>query len=100
MKLWFYYLDNKGKIHRTPEFQKALAVMEKYGQWKLEDSVGKVKVSTVFFPIDLNLFRQGAKPILFETMIYGGKHDGQSYRSATIKEAEAKHASILAKLQK
>jgi len=51
------------------------------------------RVSTVFLGID-HSFTDG-KPILFETMIFGGRHDGYQERYATWEEAEAGHKQTL-----
>jgi len=50
--------------------------------------VGKVMVSTVFTGIDT--FNR-ALPLLFETMIFGGEHDGYVKRHATWEQAEEGH---------
>jgi hypothetical protein len=39
----------------------------------------KVEVSTVFLGLDHNFLDKG-KPVLFETMIFGGKRDQEQYR--------------------
>jgi hypothetical protein len=50
----------------------------------------EIRVSTVFLGIDHNVM--GTIPILFETMIFGGKHDGDyQERCATYKEALVMH---------
>jgi len=49
----------------------------------------KVEVSTVFLGLDHSF--GGDKPILFETMIFGGKHDQYQERYATWEEAEQGH---------
>ena len=46
-------------------------------------TIGKVKVSTVFLGIALNE--------LFETMIFGGKHDQYQERHRTWKQAKEGH---------
>jgi hypothetical protein len=51
--------------------------------------VGNASVSTVFLGID-HAFG-GGTPQLFETMIFGGKHDEYEERCATWEEAEAMH---------
>jgi hypothetical protein len=56
-------------------------------------NVGEVHVSTVFIGLD-HAF-QGGPPILFETMIFGGKQDGYFARYSTWEEAEAGHASAV-----
>ncbi len=46
-------------------------------------------ISTVFLGMDHNHF--GGKPLLFETMIFGGQQDGFQERCSTWEEAEARH---------
>ena len=48
-----------------------------------------VEVSTVFLGLD-HSFSEG-KPLLFETMIFGGEHDTYQERYTTWEEAEAGH---------
>ena len=48
-----------------------------------------IEVSTVFLGIDHNF--SGGVPILFETMIFGGKYDDYQEQYATWEEAEAGH---------
>lgn len=57
------------------------------------DSIGDIRVSTVFLGIDQNL--GVGKPLLFETMIFGGKHDDYQERYSTYKEAVAGHKKAL-----
>jgi len=52
-----------------------------------EDDIDGVRVSTVFLGID-HSFGESGPPILFETMIFGGKLDQYQVRSAT------KHAAL------
>ena len=58
-----------------------------------DDTFGNVRVSTVFLGID-HSFGVG-KPLLFEKMIFGGKHDGYQDRYHTWKEAERGHKKAL-----
>ena len=46
-----------------------------------KDQVGDIEVSTVFLGLD-HSFGRGA-PLLWETMIFGGQHDGYQDRYAT-----------------
>lgn len=50
---------------------------------------GDVRVSTVFLGLD-HSFDDGP-PLLFETMIFGGPHDGFQERCSTWEEAEKQH---------
>jgi hypothetical protein len=52
-------------------------------------TIGDVRISTVFLGID-HAFTE-KRPLWFETMIFGGKHDGYQKRFETIEEAEAGH---------
>ena len=54
-----------------------------------------VLVSTVFLGLDHRFGRQGP-PLLFETMIFGGPHDGDMWRSATWEDAEKGHEEVVA----
>lgn len=54
------------------------------------DTFGKVLVSTVFLGIDHNFYDYG-EPLLFETMIFGGKHDEYQTRCSTWDEAIIQH---------
>jgi hypothetical protein len=57
-----------------------------------------IHVSTVFLGIDHN-FGEG-EPLLFETMIFGGKHDGYQDRYSTYEEAEKGHEKALELVKK
>lgn len=53
----------------------------------------EVRVSTVFLGIDHSL--GGSEPELFETMIFGGKHDQYQERYATREEAIIGHSDAV-----
>lgn len=50
-------------------------------------------VSTVFLGLDYNFF--GGPPLLFETMVFGGKHDLYQIRYSTWEQAETGHNRIV-----
>ncbi len=54
-----------------------------------EEGVVEVSISTVFLSIDHAFY--GGKPVLFETMIFGGKHDLYQERCHTKAEAVEQH---------
>lgn len=60
---------------------------------------GRVKISTVFLSIDYTfLFGSQGQPSLFETMIFGGEHNGKQIKhSATWEDAERVHEEIIQK---
>lgn len=54
-----------------------------------------VSVSTVFLSLN-HSYEPGGQPILFETMIFGGEHDGYCERYATWDEAIKGHEFAVA----
>jgi hypothetical protein len=56
---------------------------------------GDATVSTVFLGLDHRFVKDGP-PLLFETMIFGGRHDGLQWRYATYDEAKQGHIKALA----
>lgn len=57
------------------------------------DKIGEVFVSTVFLGIDHSF--GGGKPLLFETMIFGGKRNEYQERCSTYNEAVEMHKKAL-----
>lgn len=57
---------------------------------------GGVRVSTVLLGLD-HSFGAG-KPVIFETLVFNGPHDGDTDRYETRKEAEAGHEATVARL--
>lgn len=61
-------------------------------------SIGDVRVSTVFLGIDHGIYfdvKKQGKPILFETMIFGGEHGGYQTRCSTHRQALAMHKAAI-----
>lgn len=61
-----------------------------------KDKIGEVEISTVFLGLD-HSFGSGA-PVLWETMVFGGKLDQEQDRYCSYEEALKGHASMLAKV--
>lgn len=61
------------------------------------DDVGDILVSTVFLVIDHNI--SGGKPVLFETMVFGGALDGEQERYETRAAAESGHATLVERVR-
>ena len=55
-----------------------------------DTDVGDVNVSTVFLGLDHRYYDEGP-PLVFETMIFGGKHDQWQQRTSTWAQADAMH---------
>ena len=59
--------------------------------------VGKILISTAFLGID-HSFGSGP-PLLFETMVFGGKLDDETVRYTTWEEAEEGHKKMVEKVK-
>lgn len=58
--------------------------------------IGEVGISTVFLGLD-HQYGSGP-PLLFETMIFGGPFDGETYRCSSWAEAEVIHKDMEKKI--
>ena len=66
------------------------------------DRIGESRVSTVFLSMDhgfAGLIGDGS-PVLFETMVLGGEHDGYQERYHTYDQAEEGHKAIVEMVDK
>jgi hypothetical protein len=77
-----------------------------WGKWFQENSAKRrvayevltdCNVSTVFLGLDYS-FGEGT-PMLFETMVFGGKFDGEVERYSTREEALAGHEEMVKKIK-
>jgi len=65
----------------------------------LNEAGEQVRISTVFLGLDHN-YGGGGPPILWETMVFGGPHNGCMSRCAGSREqAEAMHAAMVEKVR-
>lgn len=100
----YYKLDKKtGQLTRitvnefSEEFQKERHIGDNH--------IGEVRVSTVFLVMDhgFNFTDQdnpNAAPLVFETMIFGGKHHEYQERYTCMFAAKKRHREIVAALRK
>jgi hypothetical protein len=87
---------------RTP---KAVADLIEWARWfekadrhVARDEINGILVSTVFLGLDHG-WGMHSRPVLFETMVFGGKYDQSQERYCTWDEAEAGHKQWLKKVQ-
>lgn len=89
-----YVLD--GRVPRKePDSRKWALWFETADRRVASDSIGSMRISTVFLGIDHSF--GGGSPLLFETMIFGGPEsvDGFADRCSTWESAEAMHAAAI-----
>lgn len=86
------YFDMDGKPIELMEWAK---IVETPGARKVAETKlsGGVRVSTVLLGLDHSF--GGGKPIIFETMVFGGKLDQEEDRYATRQEAENGHRAMV-----
>ena len=93
----YYILDGKEPVEVSDivawaiQFEQADRIVE---QTPLSEDV---RVSTVFLGRDHRFVGEGP-PLLFETMVFGGKHDREEWRYSTWDEAAAGHKAVVGEL--
>lgn len=94
--IWVHYMDKKQKVHRTSNLDKGFQLWRK-NLWQIEDTIGRVRISTIFIPFDL---AEGInrKPYLFETALFRGKKSEVIGRYQSLTEAKKGHKKWLAEL--
>lgn len=99
MRLGHYILNDRGEPEPCNDVRRWARFFEDAEARRVAlDYVGEgVEVSTVFLALDHNHAGHGP-PILWETLVFGGPHDGQIWRYASRADAEAGHARIVAAL--
>lgn len=90
-----YILDEQGRPVALPDVDEWAKWFKAADRRLAETYVGSVLISTVFLGLDHNSGSHGP-PILWETMVFGGEHDGYGERYATAKEAQEGHARATA----
>jgi hypothetical protein len=78
--------DDDDNILRFPHFER----IDLNEIAKLAERYRDARLSTVFIGLDHRFVGEGP-PIVFETMVFGGKYDQYQDRCATWDEAEAMH---------
>jgi len=93
MSNW-YKQDEEGDAVACDLIELGDSYKDKDARVVASDYVGKIHISTVFLGID-HSFTEGTKPVLWETMIFGGEHDGYQERYTSVVEAMGGHARAL-----
>lgn len=91
--LRFYVLDDEHQPHRVTTYEDWFNGRNHVKVSR--DTIGVVDISTVFLGMDHSYGDRGPA-VLFETMIFGGAHDGWQRRCSTWDEATILHKHALA----
>ena len=93
-----YVLNEAGDPVPEPDLMTWAQFMEQNDARRIaRDEIGDVSVSTVFLGLD-HSFTNGP-PLLYETMVFGGPHDGCMDRYSTRDEAMAGHVRFVRAIQ-
>lgn len=94
-----YIINSAGNVELCPD-------LSKWGAWMAVhpderhlavDEQGQVKVSTLFLGLDHGYGSDSSEPILWETRIMRGVHDGETKRYKTKEEALEGHKIMVKK---
>lgn len=84
------YILKDGKPILENDIIKWSEWFEMANRYIAENNYDDVRVSTVFLGLDHG-FNVNGPPVLFETMVFGGKHDGYQERYETKEQAIKGH---------
>lgn len=84
-----YYILQGRETYKVDDLYEWAMAFEKCNRVINKTTIENCDVSTVFLGMDYSY--KGKKPLLFETMIFGGANDGYQKRYSTYSESEAGH---------
>ena len=96
-------MEDKFILNEKNEVVPVADVIE-WGLWLEQNSSRRVvniyygngyRISTIFLGLNQAFGTHHERPIVFETMVFGGNLDGNCVRSATWLEAEATHKAVV-----
>lgn len=95
-----YTFDDSGKPVREPDLLKWTEWFEDIERRRVKkEQIDDSEVSTIFLGLDHN-YEHSGDPILWETMVFGGKLNGAQDRCGGNREqAEAMHAKMVKHLK-
>lgn len=90
------YFDRDGKELTQEEFNKKLVDPDykKIGYYEVLANGERVKVSTVWLGMNHN-YSPAGEPVIFETMVFGGRNNGLCRRYSTELEALIGHNEVV-----
>lgn len=89
MKSHYYIMNSDGSV-RPVDLIAWGHYMETCDRTIRKTTIGEAEISTVFLGLD-HSWQPNADLQIFETMIFGGKHDGDTWRYANIEQARLGH---------
>lgn len=96
MKQWRYILNDEGQAVPEPDLLKWAQWFETADNQIAHDQVGDVHISTIFIGLDHGFGLGDGEPVLWETMLFGGKLNRECRRYTSRRDALKGHAEFLA----
>jgi hypothetical protein len=99
LRSWYYLDSEHNVVPWRDHFQTYKDYMDWWGSTQRQlfhDTVGPASVSTVFLGLDHD-FGIAGKPVVFETLVFGGVHDGDMNRYCTYQDAKEGHEEMVKK---
>jgi hypothetical protein len=95
----FYILDSQRHPVAVDVYEWARWFEDLSNRRVAETCIGPVRISTVFLGMDYRFGGRGP-PLLFETMVFGGKEDRDTWRYSSWDDAETGHNAIVDRVRK
>lgn len=92
-----YAILKHGKVIKVADVLEWARWFESADRRVALSAVGDTEISTVFIGFDVS-FGYGT-PLWFETMCFGGKHDGETDRYGTLEEAMHGHERMVERVK-
>ena len=92
------YILVDGKVVEEPDLIKWAEWYEKHDSSMMRTTVGNVRISTIFLGLD-HSFTPASKPIVFETMVFGGALDQKQWRYSSLSLALRGHDELVTKVK-
>lgn len=95
----YYILNAQGEPVACDSVHEWGRMFERGNRVVAKEQIGDANISTVFLGLD-HSFEEGAAPVLWETMVFGGKlNEEQDRCSGGREQAEAMHARMVQRVK-
>lgn len=91
-----YVLDDQGNPVPEPDVLKWGRFFEKMQRHVALTEIQGARISTVFLGVDHSF--GGGPPVLWETMVFGGKFDSEQERYSSLADAKRGHDAMVGKI--
>jgi len=92
-----YILNADGSVREVYSLHEWALWFETFKRHIGDTRIGSVRISTVFLGLDHAW--NGGPPMVFETLVFGGKLDQEQRRYSTLQDAKAGHAAMIKRVR-